>query len=322
MIKQAIIKMLNRKGFIRTMYPYANKQYGKFEKYSIMKKTDRDFTFVVTNIRILTHEIEKGFSLPFPRKGFGKTKLKELDRLLGVYESNFMGTEDAAYHAAVATVKYYMSHSDKYDLDISFLNNSRYNIITDVECGVRVCRKEDIKRKDYSSFYDYAQTRHSIRNFKDIPLDQQYVRQAILGAQLAPSACNRQSVKVFHITGAERCKKVLSIQNGAKGFSEVRDIFVVAAALSSYTSPLESNTGFVDCGLFAMNLLLSLHDLGIGACPLLWNDETERAAELRKVVSIPEFYEIALIIPVGYYTDEVKYAVSPRKPIGLVYEKV
>lgn len=322
MIKQLIINMLNRRGFMRTMYPYANKQYAKFERYSIMNKTDCDVSYVVTHIRILTHEIEKGFSLPEPRKGFGKAKLQELDRLLCIYEKKFMGYDDSAYQTAIATVCYYKSCSEQFGLDISFLNNERYQVNKALNCGVRICDKCELLKSDFETYYDFEKTRHSVRNYKNMALDPADVRKAILGAQMAPSACNRQAVKVFHITGIERCKKVLSIQNGAKGFSEVNDVFVIASSLSSYASPLESNTGFVDSGLFAMNFLLSLHSLGIGACPLLWNDETDRAEQLRGIVTIPESYEIALVVPAGYYTDTVKYAISPRKPVELVYEKI
>ena len=322
MVKKAITKFLNCKGFTRTMYPYANKQYGKFEKYSIINKSDCDEAYVVTNIRILTHEIEKGFSLPEPRKGFGKAKLQELDRLLNIYEMNFMGTDDTAYQTAVSAVCYYKSCAEQYALDISFLNHERYKTNNEIECGIRICKKSELLSSDFETYYNFEKTRHSVRNYKNVALNDEDISKAILGAQLAPSACNRQAVKVFHITGAERCKKVLDIQNGAKGFSVVNDVFVIAASLSSYASPLESNTGFVDSGLFAMNFLLSLHSLGIGTCPLLWNDETDRAERLREIVYIPESYEIALIVPAGYYTDNVKYALSPRKPINLVYEKV
>lgn len=304
------------------MYPYANRQYGKFERYSVMNKTDCDASYVVTHIRILTHEIEKGFSLPEPRKGFGKEKIQELDRLLGIYEKKFKGYDDAAYKTAIATVCYYKSCAEQYVLDISFLKHERYQSNDGLNCGVHICDKHELLKSDFETYYDFEKTRHSVRNYKNKALDPVDVRKAILGAQLAPSACNRQAVKVFHITGKGRCKKVLSIQNGAKGFSEVNDVFVIAAGLSSYASPLESNTGFVDSGLFAMNFLLALHSLGIGACPLLWNDETDRAEQLRGIVPIPESYEIALIMPAGYYTDIVKYAVSPRKPFELVYEKV
>jgi nitroreductase len=144
----------------------------------------------------------------------------------------------------------------------------------------------------------------------------------IKSAQSAPSACNRQSVKVFHVKGEERCKGILDIQGGSKGFSQVNDVLIVASDLSLYTNALEVNTCYVDSGLFAMNLLLALHYYKIGSCPLLWNDETERGEQLRKIVSIPEKYEIALVIPIGYYPEEVKYSVSKRKEVFEVYERV
>lgn len=314
--------MLYKKGFMRTMYPYANAQYGKFELYSVMNRNENDYHYIITKIRILSHEIEKGFSLPQPRKGFGRQKLVELDHLLDLYEKRYMGKDDYSYYVAISVVNYYKCKAVEYDLDISFLESKRYDIGNPMFVGVNVVPQDVLCKYSYEECYDFIKTRHSVREFKDKELDFADIEKAILGAQMAPSACNRQSVKVLHINGKERCAKVLTIQNGAKGFSIVNDVFIVAADLSNYIIPIESTTAFVDCGLFSMSFLLSLHSLGIGSCPLLWNDESERAIELRKLVKIPENYEISLVIPAGYYKDKVKYAISTRKPFNMVYEKI
>lgn len=322
-LKTTIKKVLAKAGFTRGENVYASKQYGKVDVFSTMHMDETNPEYVVTHIRILSHEIEKGFSLPHPRNGFGKAKIQKLDHLLDVYEKRFWGADMQAYENAVRSVAYYIQNANQYELDVSFLTNKRYDIeLQPGLCGVKTESRDVFLKHLNDSFDMFSTSRHSVRSFAPEKLRTEDIKKVIHLAQTAPSACNRQSVKIFHIASREICQKLLEIQGGAKGFSPVEDIFVVSADLSSYIGTYEANTCFVDCGLFAMNLLYSLHYLGIGACPLIWNDESERGVELRKLVKIPEKYEVALIIPAGYYEDNVTYAISARKNIEGVYQTV
>lgn len=322
-IKVGIKKALGKAGFTKGENLFASRQYGKFEAYSTIYKDENDKEYLLTHIRILTHELEKGFSLPKPRMGFGKQKLEMLDHLLDIYEKKNYDREAQVYKNAVKTVAFYISKASEYQLDVSFLSSKRYQVpIIDGECGIRNVPRDEFLQAQYSNFQLFSHSRHSVRSYQDRQLSESDVKKAILIAQTAPSACNRQSGKVFHVSGKEICRSILEIQGGAKGFSDVNDIFIVASDLASYTGMFEATTCFVDSGLFAMNLLQGLHFVGIGSCPLLWNDESERGINIRKVVDIPERYEITMVIPAGYYEEQIRYAVSPRKPIEEVYLKV
>ena len=55
-----------------------------------------------------------------------------------------------------------------------------------------------------------------------------------------------------------------------------------------------------------MNLLYALTYYGIGTCPLIWNDDGEKAEEIRRFVDIPWSEQIVAIIQVGHYaTNEI-----------------
>lgn len=54
----------------------------------------------------------------------------------------------------------------------------------------------------------------------------------------------------------------------------------------------------------------------IGTCPLIWNDDGEKAEEIRRFVDIPWSEQIVAIIQVGHYaTNECKYAASNRRAV-------
>ena len=122
------------------------------------------------------------------------------------------------------------------------------------------------------NFYDFAHNRHSFRYFDDSPLQEKDVFDAVKLAQTAPSACNRQSVKVYCVLNKKTCDEVLDIQQGAKGFEGVNGVFVITANVKRYAGVKEYSAPYVDGSIFLMNLLYSLNYYGIATCPLLFDD--------------------------------------------------
>lgn len=321
-LKKTVKRFLGKKGFIKNEFAVA--QYSKYDKFSLTYQNEKNQKYVTVKMRIITHDLEKGFSLPDPKKGFGKKKVMELNELINVYEKQFMGSDDQAYKNAVNIIHFYINKADEYGFDISFLETEKYLSSTGYEMlGYKEIPKEKLTEYFTVSFNEFAKSRHSIRKYAAIPLKKEDVIESVKIAQSAPSACNRQSVKIFHVNNAETCSRILEIQNGAKGFSTVNDLFIVAADLSCYMYYQEVNACFVDSGLFAMNFMNSLHYHGIGSCPLLWNDDGPKGQKLRQIVKIPDNYEIALLLTAGYYPeDTVKYACSVRKELDMVYEEI
>lgn len=107
----------------------------------------------------------------------------------------------------------------------------------------------------------------------------------------------------------------MDLQGGAKGHT-VSSVIVLTSELSLYRHTSEFKTPYLDSGIYLMNLLYALTYYGIGTCPLIWNDDGEKAEEIRRFVDIPWSEQIVAIIQVGHYaTNECKYAASNRRAV-------
>lgn len=119
----------------------------------------------------------------------------------------------------------------------------------------------------------------------------------------------------YYIQNRDICKNVLDLQGGAKGHT-VSSVIVLTSELSLYRHTSEFKTPYLDSGIYLMNLLYALTYYGIGTCPLIWNDDGEKAEEIRRFVDIPWSEQIVAIIQVGHYaTNECKYAASNRRAV-------
>lgn len=291
-----------------------------FYKNSSAICNEENVCWLARELRILTHTIEKGLSLPNVRKGFGKEKIKAIIKYLDKYiEIGNFDYDKEAFSGAVAILERYVSQSNKYDCDTSFINLAKYKKFykNDVdEYGVRVMKgKAELESLKNASFDILAKERHSVRSFSDKPLDKSSVKKAVELALTAPSACNRQSTRVIHISNRDLCKKILDIQGGAKGHS-VSELLLVVSDFHLYRYISEFSTPYLDGGIFLMNLLYSLTYYNIGTCPLIWNDYSAKGEELRKLISVPKNYHVVAVVQIGEYNENgCNYAISRRKAV-------
>lgn len=301
-------------GLLNTSAYYQNSSCGKKEN---------TIQVVCYHLRILTHVIEKGLSLPKVRKGFGKEKVKTLLELLDKYiEINDNSYDTEAFINALAALQVYVDSAKENECDISFIDMQKYQAYLDASVNCGVCwfdsakQKEEIKSK---SFQEFAESRHSIRGFSDEKVPEQLVKEAVRLAQTAPSACNRQSSRVIHIQDKSLCEKILDVQGGAKGHS-VTEVILVAADLDLYHYISEMHVPYVDGGIFVMNLLYALTYYGIGTCPLIWNDYGEKGKKLRELINIPGNLHVVAVVQIGMYPEgECKYAISQRRALDSIY---
>ena len=91
------------------------------------------------------------------------------------------------------------------------------------------------------------------------------------------------------------------------------------AAISSFYDPFERNQLYVEGGIFACALVEALHYYGIASCILQNGERRNMQKQLRKVCSnIPQSEKIIMFIAIGYYKEEITYAVSNRKDVDEV----
>jgi nitroreductase len=162
----------------------------------------------------------------------------------------------------------------------------------------------------------FFERRYSIRQFAPDDVDMCLIEKAVVMAQKTPSVCNRQSAKVYVFSQQEDKQKVLSYQNGNRGFGDqASKVLIVTSDLQHFMSVGERNQCWIDGGMFSMSLVYALHSLGLGTCCLNWSVESQVDQALREAVGIPESEAVMMMLAVGHLPDKLKVAQSPRKNI-------
>jgi len=168
---------------------------------------------------------------------------------------------------------------------------------------------------DEVGWTEFFQSRRSIRNYSDVwpAPDSLEILKVLELALNTPSVCNRQSWKVWYLSEKSKVNKVLSLQNGNSGFSNLNALLIFGVDRRKFTLGSERNQHWIDGGLFAMSFIWALHSRGLGSCLLNWSVAPERTKELRELIGAEEYYEFITLCAVGRFDKESLSAISPRK---------
>lgn len=128
-----------------------------------------------------------------------------------------------------------------------------------------------------------------------------------------PSACNRQSYKIYVYKDESLKNRIFKMQGGCNGFYEDMQIAILICGDQRGYNINELHQVYVDGGIYAMNLLYALHYEGLAAIPLTMGQKQGKIALIKKEMDIPEYEMPCVLIGVGSYKDEYKVAVSKRK---------
>lgn len=149
-------------------------------------------------------------------------------------------------------------------------------------------------------------TRRSIRRFSARPLEAGILEKIIDAARHAPSYCNSQGWKFIFIDDSEIKEKIFAaggsyaIKNAPYGL-----LVLYHTALSDnleYRDWLQSGAAAIE------NILLTMHDLGLGGC---WICHLPNQKTLRKIFNIPKNYSPVAYVIFGY--PEIKPRPMSRK---------
>jgi nitroreductase len=158
-------------------------------------------------------------------------------------------------------------------------------------------------------------TRKSIRKFLDKPVPEDLIRQALQAAIRAPSGGNRQPWRFVVCTDREKIRRFDPLEH--QPCVERAPAVIVACANPHDTWAKydeEDDCYVLDTAAAIENLLLALHDLGLGAVWVL----TCSKRDIRKLLNIPLHWQIVSIIPCGYYdnSDPSNRRLTSRKPLA------
>lgn len=128
----------------------------------------------------------------------------------------------------------------------------------------------------------------------------------------SPSVCNRQSSRVKVIQNKEIISKILSNHGGFSSPKYPEVLLVVTTDDNYFIASKERNHPYVDGGIFAMSLLLSLEYVGLAACALNAVYPAEVEQELRETINLPEKENLIMFISVGNFPDKTNVPKSFR----------
>jgi len=309
----------------RLLYYYKNVLNDTNRMYRFYSLNENDERKLANSIRLCVHSIEKGMSLQDTRPRFGIKKIDELIKLLEQYKNKKCSYDSMAYNLGIDVLKTYIDYHNDLSIDVKdiylkakyLLDENSYENKTGVYTFTKKAIYENI-----SDFKLFANSRHSVRMFGADNVDDDKIKNSIILAQSAPSACNRQPNKVYWITEQNLLKELIQYQGGTKGLSNIKGILVVTSNLYCYNSPAEKTTPYVDGGIYYMNLLYALHYNEIATCPLIWHSKPKSVQWSYKTLGIPENEIIIATIAYGSYPHEqFKVAKSYRRGFNEVLIK-
>ena len=293
-------------------------------RYNACMNTDRDKQKMQYTLLRENHIIEKGMSMRNTRRGFGQAKVAALIERLRHYYALY-GSEDRTFLTyPLSTIKEYIAYQhcdgvDIPDIEERFLLLCKEASVEpetlQIPAGIEMENASHLKEQARADFSSLLYSRHSLRYFQNELPPREQLEEALMLASRTPSACNRQAWHT-HIYFGEDAHELLRMQDGCKGFCEdIHCCIVVTADMKGFLSH-EPFQCYIDGGLYAQNLINALHYVGLGSIPLSCGFMSDKLLNMQKRFNIPENEVMVVIIGTGIMPEEMKIAISTRRPVA------
>ena len=291
----------------------------RFYKYSGFRSVKKENSLVALIVHDY-HVIEKGLTMPETRFGFGKAKMLVLISNCKLYINRFGYNNGQVKHSVQVILEYEKTHAQEgHKLDNDLIN--AIQSLKDIAHENKVCEQIQITKNEYfshtsSPFSQFSNSRKSIRNYVETDLKISRIQNAINLARNTPSACNRQTSRVYVYTDKEQIKRILDVQGGNRGFGHLTNkLIVIAADQGVFFGLNERYQTYIDGGMFAMNILYALHHEKIAGCILNCSHSVEKDKRMRQVCPINKSEVYIAMITCGEAPEQFMIAQSYRNPL-------
>lgn len=275
----------------------------------------------MANLLIMGHVLEKGITMPDRRLGFGYERVREL--------ITFLKEVISLYTANHTEVQAALSDLEQYD---NLHKDNNFELPKDIQDGIdelkcfktvdtSLCFKMTVDDyfKSVKDFSEFAHQRHSVRWYSDVPVPEETIIKSIELAQTAPSACNRQSSKVYILSSKEAKEVAIGIQNGNRGFGHLADKMLLITANMKCWGPEIRTSAFLDAGIFIMNLLYALHYNKVCACTLNAHMDKKQRKKLQQIIGYKDSEIPVAFISIGNPPKEFMIAGSQRVEVEQMF---
>lgn len=150
-------------------------------------------------------------------------------------------------------------------------------------------------------FLELAKARYSVRSFKADKLPADVVNKIVEAGCVAPTACNRQPLKIIAVTGEEGMEKFRRCTECHYGAPMG---FIVCSDLdTAWQRPFDGKkSSDVDASIAATHMMLEAADLGVGSVWVMFF----KPDAVREEFSLPDNLEPVALLPMGYPADGSK----------------
>ena len=279
-------------------------------KYGAFTRNKED---LLNRLLVAGHVLEKGITMPNRRLGFGQEVVKTVIKMCNKCISKYGNDYNQLQFALDDLEEFLLIHKE---------NN--YELPQEITNGIQALLKyknhELIPSREYTpktyfqkcyDFKDFAIQRHSVRYFSDEIIPNDLLNEVMKLAITAPSACNRQSIRVKIVSGVKK-DRILKLQNGNRGFGQlVNKLLVVTSEQTAWNYKFRTSA-FLDGGIFTMNLLYSLHYHKICACTLNAHLNRKKTKVLREITGMKKSEIPIVFIAIGMPAESFRIASSRR----------
>jgi nitroreductase len=302
----------------------------RFLRYASTKHSI-DWPFSITQTESITkvhfqsiviknyHAIEKAMALRQPRDSFGQ-KSGIIDKCIQDCESYMkrFGNDTLVRTTYDVLHEYRDKFGKGYAPVERFIEQYRNELDDGEPTGGTQLLRSDQLFENSANPENLFSTRHSIRDYSDIPVPKEIITKAAeFALQGTPSVCNRQPARLHVYSSPGEKANILNLQNGNRGFGDqASHILIVTSSLESFVDIGERNECWTSGGMFAMSLIYALHTMKIASCGLNWDVLAEQDKAMHLVANIPSSEVIVMLIAIGYPSSEFRIAKSERKNLN------
>jgi len=267
------------------------------------------------------HIIEKGLTMPTIRPGFGQEVVTRLCNICQDYLNAALDKHNVHYLHALKVLNEYIEYHVNIKHDLS-MEIRKQVIQLQAITGVTESSRQDTHSREEYFLHDvnaverFLVDRRTIRNYLSTEISREALETCVKIAQCSPSSCNRQPIHVYAVSDEELKRRMLSLQNGNRGFGHLAPtILVITSDLNAMMGFNEKNDGYINAGLFAMNLVNALRLHQIGSCILNWSVMQDTDRKMKHELGIDDNEMIGMLITIGYVPEVFRTALSPKNKI-------
>lgn len=147
-------------------------------------------------------------------------------------------------------------------------------------------------------FLELAKERYSCRYFSDKEIEQEKIDKILEAARLAPTGRNSQSQRILVLTDKEELAKLSGCT--PYGWNAPLVFLICYDKNLAWKRDIDNfDGGAQDICIVTTHMMLEVTDLGLGST---WIGAFD-PFKAREIYNVPENYEIAAILPVGYPSE-------------------